>query len=244
MLLVCNYRSGKDTECFNYRADLNISNDLTKELKIGEPSAKYGTAKVNGKDILMIASSKCLTYNTVDQNQNCKAISSYTINFKEFSPPLKGNNGYNVFYKAKKQVNFKALLKIDKFVYFLFNTEEEHSKFGKICTGDHVIGSNSYEDTPIICSHDGLNYTVAQDAVHWNENEKHSWIFVAFSGVSSSVICRYNLTDVKAKFKESRQQRIKCPNINLMDSLYFKEQYHGSFCFNKELGLCQSPSQN
>lgn len=240
MLLICNSKSNDDTECFHYTVDLNftVPNGSIGDLKIREPSAQYVTAKVNGIDILMIASSKCLSYNIYDDASKCKAISSYKLEnkpFDEFEHPL-----YEVHYHINsKSVNFKASFKIDKFVYFLFTTMEGQSKLGKICTSNSSFRTNSYEDTPIICLHNGQNYTVAQDGVHWKEFGRKSWIFVAFSGISSSVICRYELTDVKARFMESRKQRLKCPYE--VTNSYFIQQTIQSWCYDEAKKNCTKP---
>ncbi|CAG2217982.1 unnamed protein product [Mytilus edulis] len=176
----------------------------------------------------MMASSSCLNFNS---DEKCLAFSGYAFKdgaLTKLTTPS-GRMPYEVEY-VQNPVSFKASFKSNEFVYFLYNIEGGKSKLGKICTNNAKSKTNSYEDTPIICSYNGQNYTVAQDVVHWKADDEKSWIFVAFSDISSSVICRYELADIKVIFHESRKQRLKCPNVE--QNIYFKNQRLGDWCFN------------
>ncbi|XP_052075061.1 plexin-A4-like [Mytilus californianus] len=126
---------------------------------------------------------------------------------------------------------------MEKFIYFLFNTEDGHSKLGKMCIDNYDMKTNTFEDTPILCSHDGKNYTLAQDAVHWKE-----YLLVGFSDDSLNVICKYKIQNMAEKFMESRQERLECPYDTA--NTYFIEQRLPGWCFNKTSGLCQNEFLN
>lgn len=229
-LIVCSYQSSARgrTQCLKYTIlpDLSVSSyEANSYLRISTPLTKYVTTTVNGIDILIIASSKCI------HDHECDAISSYKLDdFDRFDP----NNQYSVTYKdEKKHVNFKAILEIDNFIYFIFYTREFHTKLGKKCTGHTNSRSNMFEDTPIVCSHNGKIYTLAQDAVHWK-----GYMYVAFNDDSLNVICKYEIRNLARTFMESRQKRLECPYVTA--NTYFEEQILWDWCFNKTTRQCQS----
>lgn len=246
-LIVCNYKSdilkadAYNTKCFNYTVGQISGEDIGQVINfnIKQPSARYLIAQVKDQDLLMIASSSCLNFNRGDK---CFAFSGLVLKngildmFNPVSRKLKYEVSYNK--ETAKYVDFKASFQSDKFVYLLYKTEGQ-SKLGKICTSNPNFNTNSYEDTPIICSYNGINYTVAEDVVHWKEYDKKSWIFVAFSGVSTSVICRYELSDVITIFHKSRKQRVKCPYVQ-NHNIYFEKQTIKDWCFNETIGQCES----
>ncbi|CAG2249782.1 unnamed protein product [Mytilus edulis] len=179
----------------------------------------------------------CLWYMT--QSSQCYAISSYLVHDR-FDPYEngKGRFDYDVEYlQQAKHVTFKAILKTEKFIYFLFNTEDGYSKLGKMCIDSFDTKTNTFEDTPILCSYGGNNYTLAQDAVHWKE-----YLFVAFSDDLLNVICKYKFRNIAETFMESRQDRLKCPYVTA--NTYFREQTLKGWCFNKTSGLCQDGFRN
>ncbi|CAC5414012.1 unnamed protein product [Mytilus coruscus] len=243
ILIECSYKFKDEkfdelSRCRNYKLDLNYFDNESKELKIKQPSAmRYVTSTMENADILMIASSSCLIHTS---NENCNAISSYK--FEETLGEL-SSFVYVTYRDEAKHVNFKTLFEIDKYIYVLFNNfnpQERHSKLGKICTSFTDAKYCPYEDTKIQCIHNTKVYTDAQDAVSWK-----GYIYIAFNDDSSSVICRYNLVDIKAKLKKSRQTRLECPYA--AENNYFKEdvlQYSGkNYCFNKSTQLCQGMIQ-
>jgi hypothetical protein len=63
---------------------------------------------------------------------------------------------------------------------------------------------NAYEDVPIFCSHNGVNFTKAQDLIFWNDD-----LLVVFTDGSASVICKF--TNLFDHFEISRIDRLKCP---------------------------------
>ncbi|CAC5379806.1 unnamed protein product [Mytilus coruscus] len=168
-LIVCSYQSTDRAQCLKYKIlpDLSVFTcDAYRflDLRPYTPATKYLTTTVKEISILIVASSKCL-YDVGDYN--CFAITSYYLeNFDRFQ--LGHNHRYAVTYKEEtKHVTFKAILEINNFIYILFNAEEGFSKLGKMCTGSTNSRTNSFEDTPIVCSHNGRIFTMAQDAVHW-----------------------------------------------------------------------------
>ncbi|XP_052075761.1 plexin-B2-like [Mytilus californianus] len=239
-LIVCNFNSNNDILCLKFEKDLSVVT-YDRSLKSNKPAPKYLTTTAKQTNILIIGSSTCLWHDI--KYSKCNAISSYSLdNFLvRFQP---GRREYDVEYlQNAKHVTFRAILKIEKFIYFLFNTEERHSKLGKMCTSNTeseftVSNVNSFEDTPIVCSRDGKIYTMAQDAVHWKE-----YLFVVFSDDSSNVICKYKLRNIAKTFMESRQKRLECPYYNTANT-YFVKQALTDWCFNRTTGQCQGNSLN
>ncbi|CAG2225814.1 unnamed protein product [Mytilus edulis] len=159
-LIVCNYNSNYKTLCVKLKLDLSVVTYSLTLYKSNKPSTKYLATTFKQSNVLIIASSKCLSYNSHD---HCLAISRYSLD--NFLYESEKHFGCFVDYlQQAKHVTFRTVVGIEKFVYFLFSTEDGHSKLGKMCTCDARF--NSFEDTPIICSHDGKNYTLAHDAVH------------------------------------------------------------------------------
>ncbi|XP_052060745.1 plexin-A2-like isoform X3 [Mytilus californianus] len=250
-LIACNYRYNKNSDnnliCLHFAVGPNMIN-TTYEIGLNTESlsAKYISTKYleeNSEiEVLFIASSSCFS---LLNSPKCRAISGWSFpgprkSFTEY--PKNSNDGreYSVLYlKDSKHVSFKTVLQKDTFIYFLFKFNETHSKLGKQCTSRNTISKmNSYEDTPIICTYNTKVFTEAQDAVFWKD-----YLFVAFADDVSSVICRYKVTDIKTIFKESRQERIKCPSSNLINT-YFANQKFGDWCYNKSTGQCDRVSIN
>lgn len=176
-------------------------------------------------NVLMIASSSCLN---IDTNEDCRAISSFS-----FVPKLLPLEDVTrtVNYKIGMSVDFKAIFQKATHIYFLYNSEQRKSLLGKMCTKMKAPARfNSYEDTPIQCYHNTKLYTIALDAVHWKD-----FLFVAFKDDSSSVICRYEFSDIAKKYKQSRQERLKCPYTE--PNTDFFKQGTGVCLFNR---TCQS----
>lgn len=179
----------------------------------------------------------CLWY--VTQSNQCYAISGYLVHDR-FHLYEHANLGFHYaveYLQQAKHVTFKAILKTEKFIYFLFNTEDGYSKLGKMCIDSFDTKTNTFEDTPILCSYGGNNYTLAQDAVHWKE-----YLFVAFSDDLLNVICKYKFRNIAETFMQSRQDRLKCPYVTA--NTYFREQTLKGWCFNKTSGLCQDGFKN
>ncbi|VDI38538.1 plexin A [Mytilus galloprovincialis] len=229
-LIVCNYDSKYNTLCLKLKLDLSVVT-YSLNLKSKKPSTKYLATTFKQSNVLIIASSKCLSYHS---NDHCLAISSYLLDsFQQYRS--QGFREYVVQYlQEAKHVTFRAVLEIEKFIYFLFNTEDGYSKIGKMCKGSFDMKSNSFEDTPMLCSLEGKKYTLAQDAVYWKE-----YLFVAFSDDFLNVICKYKIRNMAKIFMESRQDRLECP-YDKTANIYFGEQRIGDWCFNKTRGLCQS----
>ncbi|CAG2207663.1 unnamed protein product [Mytilus edulis] len=241
-LIVCNFNSTFDTLCLKLNSELSVVSN-SSSLIINKPAIKYLTTTNQNTTILIIASSMCLS--NAEENKTCNSISSYSLDtflqrFQPYMDPDLRNRTYAVEYLHQtKHVTFKAIVKIEKFTFFLFNTVDGRSKLGKMCTGSLNMTTNTFEDTPIMCSHNGKNYTLANDAMHWN-----GYLFVVFSDESINVICKYKITNVKVIFMKSRQKRLKCPYNDDTENAYFKKQTLAGWCFNQTTRQCQSDLGN
>ncbi|VDH94733.1 Hypothetical predicted protein [Mytilus galloprovincialis] len=239
-LIACNFNPKYDALCLKLNSDLSVISN-SSNLISNKQATKYLTTTIRNTNILIIASSMCLS--NAAENKTCNSISSYSLDtfLQRFQPYVDlGNRTYAVeYFQQTKHVTFKAILKIEKFIFFVYNTEDGHSKLGKMCTGGVYMRTNAFEDTPIICSRNGKNYRMAKDAVHWN-----GYLFVVFSDDSTNVICKYKITNVKAIFMKSRQERLKCPFNDDTTNVYFKKQKLAGWCFNQTTRLCQSFLRN
>lgn len=237
-LIACNKNFDTKLICLHFVVGPNMTN-TTSEIgfKTESVSAKYLSTKYLGEDleieVLFIASSSA--FDNVDSPKH-RAISGWSFPgpkklFTEYPKAINRKEYSVLFLDENKHFSFKTVLQNDTFIYFLFKFNETHSKLGKQCTSRNTIGRmNSYEDTPIICTYNSKVFTEAKDAVFWKD-----YLFVAFADDVSTVICRY--TDIKTIFKESRQERLKCPFKNLINT-YFEKQETGEWCYNKSAGQC------
>ncbi|CAG2200424.1 PLXNA [Mytilus edulis] len=129
-LIVCNFSPKFDTLCVKLNRDLSVVSN-SSSLISNKSSTKYLTTTFQETNILIIASSTCLS--TVAENKACNSISSFSVDtFLQRFQPYKGDRTYAVEYLRKtKHVTFKAILQIEKFTYFVFNTDSGHSKLGE-----------------------------------------------------------------------------------------------------------------
>lgn len=244
-LTACNYKKDSyELICLNFDVGPKMINRTQKiGLKTKSPSAKYITTTFSDErkiyEVLVIATSSCFTYSG---ESKCTAISGslFMDNSTPFAEYPKDEKLYSVRYLDSRHVNFTTVLQQDKYIYFLFNPNDTQSKLGKLCTARISLSfMNSFEDTPIKCTHNTIVFTKAQDAVFWKD-----YLFVAFTNDSSSAICRYKLTDIETKFKESRQERLKCPHVPVENSYFKREQNNFKWCYNKTLEICESTGKD
>ena len=230
ILIACDYKGEYETECIGYRSNLSIVEYTKTDILIREPQARYTTTTLGADNILTIASSDCLKHATV--STECFAISNYK---KEIQYVI--DKGTNVKYLDAKKNNrfifdFRTVVGHDKYTYFLFVFNNTVSKLGKICKDANTFkrGHNAYEDVPIFCSHNGVNFTTAQDLMFWNDD-----LLVVFTDSSASVICKF--TKLFDNFATSRITRLRCP-LNQPDNTYFISEY--IVCYNETMKKCQS----
>ncbi|CAC5392974.1 PLXND [Mytilus coruscus] len=247
-LIACNYKKDNSKYgliCLNFDVGPKmISRTSRIGLNTKSSSAKYITATFSEEKVLIIATSSCLRRLNEDK---CRAISG-SLFMDQFSfeyPKANDAMMYSVLYVNDRHdselISFKSVLQKDNFIYFLFNFNETRSKLGKQCTSrKNQSKMNSYEDTPIICTYNTKVFTEAQDAVFWKD-----YLFVAFADDVSSVICRYIVTDIKIKFQESRQERLKCPYSDLINTYFKNQQFEtANWCYNKSTGECNRVNIN
>ena len=145
---------------------------------------------------------------------------------------------YLTVNNEKSQINldFKNVVANGNYTYFLFVLNYTVSKLGKICTDADTFylraRFNAYEDVPIFCTHDGVNFTKAQDLMFWNDD-----LLVVFTDGTASVICRF--TNIFDNFKISRIERLKCPVRQLKNKYFRTRNLH--VCYNETIEKCQSP---
>ena len=130
----------------------------------------------------------------------------------------------------KYSLNFRTVVGNGKYTYFLFVFNHTVSKLGKICkTKDSPKTLNAYEDVPIFCSHNGVNFTTAQDLIFWNDD-----LLVVFTDGSASVICKF--TKLLDNYAILRREGLRCP-IRQLEKKYFKPKY--TVCYNETINKCQ-----
>jgi hypothetical protein len=236
ILISCDYEGGDATKCIGYRSNLSIvDGHTTGDIKIKNPQARYTTTSIGPENILTIASSDCLKHPKL--SAQCYAISNYKEEIESFSD--KGT--YTVEYLDAKKNNrfifdFRTVVGHDKYTYFLFVFNNTVSKLGKICKDANTFnsGHNAYEDVPIVCSHNGVNFTTAQDLMFWNDD-----LLVVFTDDTASVICKF--TNLYDNFKISRIERLKCPIMQMANKYFYKPSFN--VCYNEAIGKCQSSTE-
>jgi len=234
ILISCDYIGEYQTECIGYRSNLSIVNGyIARDISIKKPHARYTTTTIGSTNVLTIASSDCL--HDFD-SQECFAISNY----QEEIQYLNDEGTYTVRYLDAKKNNkfifdFRTVVGHGKYTYFLFVFNHTVSKLGKICneTKTNVFSSsiNAYEDVPIFCSHNGVNFTTAQDLMFWNDD-----LLVVFTDGTVSVICRF--TELFDNFEISRIERLKCPVRPLENKYFYNPSL--SVCYYETKKKCQS----
>ena len=235
ILIACDHQGGDKTECIGYRSNCSIVDGYSRiHIEIKKPHVRYTTTTIGSKHILTIASSDCVRFGRSDE---CFAISNYKENISRFMESKKYNVEYLTVNKEKSQINldFKNVVANGNYTYFLFVLNYTVSKLGKICTDAYTFTLqaeySAYEDVPIFCSHNGVNFTKAQDLMFWNDD-----LLVVFTDGRASVICR--LTNLFDNFKISRIERLKCPERQLKNK-YLRKR-NSTVCYNETIEKCQS----
>jgi hypothetical protein len=232
ILISCDYKGEYESDCIGYRSNLSIVTDYDNEdIKIKKPHARYTTTTVGSSNFLTIASSDCLSYRSPGQ---CSAISIY----QEQPKPFHAHGKYAVKYSDIKNFSFdfRTVVGNGRYTYFLFVFNNTVSKLGKLCTDANYFTNplNAYEDVPIYCSHNGVNFTTAQDLMFWNDD-----LLVAFTDGTSSVICR--ITNLYDNFEISRIDRLKCPIGQLKNKYFYNPSL--SVCYDETKNKCQSSKE-
>ena len=227
ILIACEYKEEYISSCTGYRNNLSTIVEYDrKHIPIKSPHARYTTTTIGYNNILTIASSDCLRSTSSD---DCFAISSYKDTIALCSEK------YIVKYLDAKKKNtfifdFRTVVGHDKYTYFLFVFNNTVSKLGKFCNDTNMKTLNAYEDVPIFCSHNGVNFTKAQDLIFWNDD-----LLVVFTDGSASVICKF--TNLFDHFEISRIDRLKCP-FKPLENKYFNNT-NFSVCYNEAKNKCQ-----
>ena len=235
ILISCDYKGGYETNCIGYRSNFSIVDGYeTGDIKIKKPQARYTTTTLGSDNVLTIASSDCLRVSSTTSS-DCFAISNYKEKFFKFDANGKYTLKYLTTSGEQPQINldFKTVVGKGTYTYFLFILNHAISKLGKTC--NDIIsppGFNAYEDLPIFCSHNGVNFTAAQDLMFWNDD-----LLVVFTDETASVICKF--TKLSHNYKTSRIERLRCP-LKQRDNKYFKSVTVYSVCYNETIKKCQS----
>ncbi|OPL21589.1 hypothetical protein AM593_05357, partial [Mytilus galloprovincialis] len=78
-----------------------------------------------------------------------------------------------------------------------------------MCASHHTYSSTgfrtSYEDIPLVCNHDNVNYTKIEDGLVLNGT-----IIASFSYMESSVICSFSIKELATRFLDSRMNILRC----------------------------------
>ena len=240
ILISCDYKGGDETKCIGYRSNFSIVNNYeTGDIKIENPQARYTTTTIGSENILTIASSECLKHPKI--SGECLAIS----NFQKKIQPFNDKETYTVRYSDAKKNNrfifdFRTVVGHDNYTYFLFVFNHTVSKLGKICndpkTMDNNNKLNAYEDVPIFCSHNGINFTTAQYLMFWNDD-----LLVIFTDGTASIICR--LTNLYDNFETSRIERLKCPLRKRKNSYFINNSTDTCYNISGAMPKCDSRSK-
>ena len=231
ILISCDYKGVYKTECIGYRSNLSIVDGYyTDEVKVKKPQVRYTTTTNGPKNVVTIASSDCIKS---PFHRGCFAISNYQDKFSNQN--VKGNGRVSYLDETEKDklnYNFRTVVGNGTYTYFLFVFNHTVSKLGKICKDTNTFNDdlNAYEDVPIFCSHNGVNFTTAQDLIFWNDD-----LLVVFTDGTASVICKF--TKLYDNYAISRIERLRCP-MRQLKKKHFKPEYN--MCYNETIKECQS----
>ena len=233
ILIACDHYIGGDaTECIGYRSHFSQVDDYNRNhILIKKPHVRYTTTTIGSVNVLTIASSDCVKYS---RDGECFAISNYDENINIFNDNGKYPVKYLTVDTEKPQINldFKTVVGNGNYTYFLFILNHTISKLGKTC--NDIIEKaplNAYEDVPIFCSHNGVNFTTAADLMFWNDT-----LLVVFTDGTTSVICRF--TNLFDNFEISRKERLKCRDIQPKNKYFYNPSL--SVCYNETTKTCQA----
>ena len=235
ILISCDYIGEDKTECIGSRSNFSIVDGYSRShIIIKKPHVRYTTTTIGSDNILTIASSDCIKINA--DSSDCIAISNYKDQIVKFENHEKHTVKYLTVSGEKPQINldFRTVVENGKYIYYLFILNHTISKLGKTC--NDIIPPprfNAYEDVPIVCSHNGIKFTTAQDLIFWNDD-----LLVVFTDDTASVICR--LTKLYDNFKISRIERLKCRDIHPNNTYFYNPS--GNWCYNEAINQCQLPA--
>ena len=240
ILIACDYKGEDDSDCIGHRSNLStVDRYHRKDILIKKPHARYTTTTIGSNNILTIASSDCLKAAS-GPNNVCFAISNYEDNIFKFNHYGKYTVKYLTVNGVNPKINldFKTVVGNGTYTYFLFILNHTISKLGKICVDPATSTSqfNAYEDVPIFCSHNGVNFTTAHDLIFWNDD-----LLVVFTDGTSSVICR--LTNLYDNFEISRIERLKCPFRKLKNSYFNNTSTDTCYNISGAMPKCDSRSK-
>ena len=228
ILIACDYKGAYNSSCTGYRNNLSKVNGYERHILIKKPQARYTTTTIGFDNILTIASSDCLKHSS--GSEECFAISSY----KEEMNKIDENNVKYLQTKKSNTFNFdfRTVVRHDKYTYFLFVFNNTVPKLGKLCKDANKLTNayNAYEDVPVFCSYNGVNFTTTKDLIFWNDE-----LLVAFTDGTTSVICKFK--KLFYNFNISRIERLRCPTKQL-EKKYFTSAY--TVCYNETMKKCQS----
>jgi len=231
ILIACDYKREYYSYCIGHRSNLSIVDGYkARDIEIKKPHARYTTTTIGSDNVLTIASSDCVKYAGSDE---CFAISNYD----EFNDNGKYSVKYLTVDTKKPQINldFKTVVGKGMYTYFLFVLNHTISKLGKTC--NNIIPPprfNAYEDVPIFCLHNGVNFTTAQDLIFWNDD-----LLVVFTDGTASVICKF--TKLFDNFEISRIERLKCRDRQPENTYFYNPSY--SLCYNETIKKCQASKE-
>jgi len=235
ILIACDYKREYYSYCIGHRSNLSIVDGYkARDIEIKKPHARYTTTTIGSDNILTIASSDCLRYSPA--SEECVAISNYrdkiiAVNYGG-RDVVKYLNGYD---ENKLSFDFKTVVGKGMYTYFLFVLNHTISKLGKTC--NNIIPPprfNAYEDVPIFCLHNGVNFTTAQDLIFWNDD-----LLVVFTDGTASVICKF--TKLFDNFEISRIERLKCRDRQPENTYFYNPSY--SLCYNETIKKCQASKE-
>ncbi|XP_052059630.1 uncharacterized protein LOC127700241 [Mytilus californianus] len=213
LLIVCSSLGDGESHCHKLTRNLKKKDKTSERFMVDlNTPPLYLKCRLSEKLGIIIAA-PCIKSFT--NRKDSKTIYSLQMgSLDEFS--YSSTTVYHLIYKENKnrlQMRYKAGFVHQQFVYFLYNVYLKdqfiEAKLGKMCASHHTYSSNgfhtSYEDIPLVCYHDNVNYTKIEDGLVQNET-----IIVSFSNLKSSVICSLSIEELAKRFRDSRMNILRC----------------------------------
>ncbi|CAC5379797.1 unnamed protein product [Mytilus coruscus] len=213
LLIVCSSFGDGESHCHKLTRNFK-EKDITSErfmIDLNTPPLYLKCRLSDGIGIMIAAPYiKSFTY-----GKYSKTIYSLQMgSLDEFS--FSSNTVYHLIYNGnmnRLEMRYKAGFVHQQFIYFLYNVylndQFIEAKLGKMCASHHKYSSNgfrtSYEDIPLVCYHDNVNYTKIEDGLVLNGT-----IIVSFSNLESGVICSFSIKELAKRFRDSRMNILRC----------------------------------
>ncbi|XP_071128956.1 uncharacterized protein [Mytilus edulis] len=213
LLIVCSSLGDGKSQCHKMNRNLK-ENDITSEqfmIDLNTPPLSI-KCRLSDEIGIVIAAPYIKSFTNRKDSKTIYSLQMGSLNEFRYSSNTVYQLGYNENMN-RSQMRYIAGFVHEQFVYFLYNIylndQFIEAKLGKMCASHHTYSSTgfrtSYEDIPLVCYHDNVNYTKIEDGLVLNGT-----MIASFSYMESSVICSFSIKELAKRFLDSRMNILRC----------------------------------